>query len=163
MWVADGGMSAVGGALVEDVALARHLADRGRRVAMLDGSSLLTVRMFESLADTWTGWGRSVALPGVEPLPRQLRQVAELAVTQAGPLLRLAVRRGDPLDVMLIACRLGTLVGTRRAYTRRDGAYWLSPLADVPAVARLLVGVIRPANSWRGRTYPIVRRPTASM
>ena len=70
-----GGMLPVAGQVVEDVALARHLAGREWRVAMLDGHQLLTTRMYESLADTWRGWGRSLALPGEAK-----------AVALAGPL-----------------------------------------------------------------------------
>ncbi|MFK8022821.1 MAG: glycosyltransferase family 2 protein, partial [Ilumatobacter sp.] len=66
-----GGMDVVRGEIVEDIALARRLAAMGRSVGFLDASELLSVRMFESLDDTWSGWGRSLALPGVESLSRQ--------------------------------------------------------------------------------------------
>ena len=47
------------GEVVEDIALARRLANDGWSVGFLDAADLLTVRMFESLGDAWTGWGRS--------------------------------------------------------------------------------------------------------
>jgi dolichol-phosphate mannosyltransferase len=50
--------------------------------------------------------------------------------------------------------RLGTLAGTRRAYTRNDAAYWTSPLADVLAATAIARGIARRGRqTWRGRTY----------
>jgi dolichol-phosphate mannosyltransferase len=149
-----GGMGPVRGEVVEDIALARHLATEGRRVGFLDASELLTVRMFESFADVWSGWGRSLALPGVEARDRQLVDLAVIVFAQALPLPRLLLRRGDLLDVGLLALRLGTLAGTRRAYTRTDAPYWLSPLADPLAAVAVARGIARRGRqTWRGRTY----------
>jgi dolichol-phosphate mannosyltransferase len=92
----------------------------------------------------------------------RIMQVADmftLLVTQALPLPRLLVGRADPLDLVLLAMRAGTLVGTARAYDRTDLAYWLSPTADAAAVLRVVWGAVRPARSWRGRTYPRPARP----
>ncbi len=149
------GMAPVAGEVVEDVALARHLAARGARVGFLDGSDLLTVRMFESLGDTWRGWGRSLALPGVESGRRQLVDLAVVVLAQALPIPRLLAGRADALDLVLVAARLGTLAGTRPAYARIDSAYWLSPLADLPAAAAIALGIRRGTRqTWRGRHYP---------
>lgn len=151
--LAADGLLPVAGEVVEDVALARHLAAHGWQVAMLDGPELLTTRMFDDLAATWTGWGRSLALPGVEPVHRQLLDLAVVLVAQVLPLPRLLLRRGDLLDVVLAIARLGTLAGTAQAYERRRLAYWLSPTADVPAAVALGFGIVRRRRSWRGRTY----------
>ena len=149
-----GGMSLVAGDVVEDIALARRLAADGWRIGFLDAADLLTVRMFESLGDTWTGWGRSLALPGVETRSRQLFDLSVVLLAQALPLPRLLLRRGDVIDVALLANRLGTLVGTRTAYDRADAAYWLSPFADLVSVAAIARGIARRgAQTWRGRTY----------
>jgi dolichol-phosphate mannosyltransferase len=159
--LAVGGMAPVAGEVVEDVALARHLAEVGWAVAMLDGADLLTTRMFVDLGDTWRGWARSLALPGVEPLPRQLIDLAVLVLAQALPGLRLLTRRADLVDVVLLATRLGTLAGTGSAYElpsrAQQVAYAASPLADPLAVAAVATGVARPLfgrrHIWRGRTY----------
>ena len=148
-----GGMSSVRGEVVEDVALARHLARSGWRVGFLDAADLLSVRMFESVGDTWRGWGRSLALPGVETRPRQLLDLAVIVLAQALPLPRLLAGRGDALDAALLAVRLGTLNGTRSAYERADAAYWLSPLADPVSAAAIGRGIVRRTQTWRGRTY----------
>ncbi len=153
-FLAAGGMSLVSGEVVEDIALARRLATDGWPVGFLDAADLLTVRMFESLGDAWTGWGRSLALPGVEPPARQAFDLAVVLLTQALPLPRLLLGRGDVIDLVLLANRLGTLVGTRTAYDRVDAAYWLSPLADIGAVAAIARGISRRGrHTWRGRTY----------
>ncbi len=153
-FLAAGGMEPVRSEVVEDLALARRMAADGRRVGFLDASELLDVRMFESLGDTWRGWGRSLALPGVEPRNRQLLDLAIVVLAQVLPIPRLFMRRGDAIDVVLASVRLGTLVGTRRAYGRTDGAYWLSPFADPIAAAAIAGGIARSGRqTWRGRSY----------
>lgn len=158
VWRGAGGMNPVAGELVEDVSLVRHLARTGHRVAFLDAAEMLTVRMYEDAADTWRGWGRSLALPGVEPAARQWRDLVMLALAQVLPLWRILLWRADLVDLCLAAMRLGTLVGTRRAYTparnRAEAAvYWLSPAADTVALAAVAKGIVRPRQMWRGRTY----------
>ena len=149
-----GAMQTVRGEVVEDIALARRMAHDGARVGFLDAGEMLKVRMFESLGDTWRGWGRSLALPGVEPRRRQLFDLAVVLLAQALPLPRLVLRKADFVDVVLLALRFGTLAGTRTAYSRVDVAYWLSPLADVPAAVTIARGIFRRGpHSWRGRTY----------
>lgn len=149
-----GGMSVVAGEVVEDIALARRLATDGWRVGFLDAADLLTVRMFESLGDTWTGWGRSLALPGAESRSQQVADLAVVLLAQALPLPRLLLGRGDVIDLVLLANRVGTLVGTRTAYDQADAAYWLSPLADLGAATAIARGIARRgAQTWRGRTY----------
>ncbi len=151
--LAAGGMHPVASAVVEDVALARHLAGAGWVVAMLDGADLLSTRMYDDLAGTWRGWGRSLALPGVEPVHRQLLDLAVVLVAQVLPLPRLLSRRGDALDVVLALARLGTLGGTARAYESPGVGFWLSPTADVPAAVALTMGIARRRRTWRGRSY----------
>jgi dolichol-phosphate mannosyltransferase len=153
-FLADGAMERVRNDVVEDLALVRRVAMDGRRVGFLDASDLLTVRMFESFQDVWTGWGRSLALPGVEPRRRQLFDLGIVVLTQVLPLPRLLLRRGDLVDVVLAATRIGTLFGTRRAYDRVDVAYWASPLADPIAAVAIARGIARRGRqTWRGRRY----------
>jgi dolichol-phosphate mannosyltransferase len=153
-FLAAGGMEPVRGEVVEDLALARRMATDGHAVGFLDASDILTVRMFESFGDAWHGWGRSLALPGVEPRHRQLVDLAIVVLTQVLPIPRLVVGRGDVVDVVLALTRIGTLVGTRRAYERTDAAYWLSPLADPVAAAAIARGIARRGRqTWRGRSY----------
>jgi dolichol-phosphate mannosyltransferase len=147
----------VSGETIEDVALVRRLAAKGWSVALLDGSDMLTVRMFESFADTWNGWGRSLSLASVDPLPRIVGHCLVLAVVQVAPLWMLVGGVSTPVSLTLVAVRIGTLFGMRRAYVHRGVWYWLSPFADVVAVIALVRGVfnrlVGRAATWRGRTY----------
>jgi dolichol-phosphate mannosyltransferase len=153
-FLAAGGMEPVHSEVVEDLALARAMATDGQLVGFLDARELLTVRMFESFGDAWRGWGRSLALPGVEPGRRQLIDLAIVVLTQVLPIPRLVLGRGDVVDVVLALTRIGTLVGTRRAYERTDAAYWLSPVADPVAAAAIARGIARRGRqTWRGRSY----------
>jgi dolichol-phosphate mannosyltransferase len=149
---AAGAFASVAHHTVEDVALVRAMATAGQRVGYLDASSLLTVRMYETAGEAWHGWGRSLALPGVDPRWRQLAGLGTVALTQAAPLARLLARRADVLDLVLLTIRLGTLAGTAPAYRRRGVAYWLSPLADVVAVGALVRSTVASPRAWRGRT-----------
>ena len=150
--VAAGGFAPIGHHTVEDVALVRAMATAGFRVGSLDASDLLTVRMYESASEAWRGWGRSLALPGVDGRARRLTNLAVVALTQAAPLVRVVARRADVLDALLLLVRVGTLAGTARAYTRRGVFYWLSPLADVVAVAALVRSTVVTPRAWRGRS-----------
>jgi dolichol-phosphate mannosyltransferase len=148
-----GGFEPVAGSVVEDVALARHLADIGRRVDLLDASALLNVELYESFGATWSGWGRSIGLPGVESRGRQLCDVVTLALTLPLPMLRLVSGRADPIDVVALATRIGALAGTKTAFTRRDASYWLSPLGDLVAVGAVTKSILARTHTWSGRTY----------
>ncbi len=154
-WFLDqGGLELVKHDVVEDVALTRRLASLGWRVGFLDAGDLLTVRMFESFGDAWRGWGRSLALPEVEPRRRQIFDLAVIVLAQVLPIPRLVLRRGDAIDIALAAARFGTLVGIRRAYTRTDVAFWTSPAADSLAAVAIARGIMRRRRQiWRGRAY----------
>jgi dolichol-phosphate mannosyltransferase len=148
-----GGLAPVRDQVVEDVALARHLASCGWRVALLDGCDIVAVEGYGSIAATWRGWGRSLGLPGVEPVWRRAAHLSVLALTTGALLPRLLARRADAVDLVVLALRAGLLVGTAGAFRPRGAAYWLSPLADGAAVACLGAGLVRPQRTWRGRRY----------
>jgi dolichol-phosphate mannosyltransferase len=149
-----GGYRHSAAALTDDAAQARALARAGWRVAFHDGGELISVDMHDSLAETWREWGRSIALPGVTRAPWQALDVAVVWLTLGAPPLRLLARRAGPLDVGLLALRAAMTAALAPSYARRGAAYWLSPLADPLAAARLTWSALRPARRWRGRTYP---------
>jgi dolichol-phosphate mannosyltransferase len=151
---AAGGFRPIAHHTVEDVALVRTMATAGFAVGSLDAGPLLDVQAYESATDAWLGWGRSLALPGVDGPARRVGALTMLGVTQVLPLLRLVARRGDALDIALVAIRLGTLAGTARAYRQRGVAYWLSLLADPIAVAALVRSTFGRPRRWRGRAAP---------
>jgi dolichol-phosphate mannosyltransferase len=150
---AEGGFAAARDRMTDDVALARALRARGWGVAVHDAGDLLEVRMYESLAETWREWGRSIAMPDVTAPGWQAADVAVVWLAMALPLPRLLAGRGTALDRVLVAVRLVLHAALARAYRSRGAAFWVAPLADLAAAVRLTVSAVRPLRVWRGRTY----------
>jgi dolichol-phosphate mannosyltransferase len=151
--IAGGGWARVRHSLVEDVALAREWRRDGRTTGFADGADVLEVRMYDSAAETWHGWGRSLMGPGATEPWWQALDVLTLWVALALPLPRVLLRRASLVDWLLVAVRWALLPGLTRAYKSPGVGFWLSPLADVPVAVRLTWSVLRPARSWRGRSY----------
>jgi dolichol-phosphate mannosyltransferase len=147
--------------LVEDIALARYVAGIGWNVGFLDAAELLTVNMHTDARDAWKGWGRSLPLGGVASSREQAAGLAVVSLAMALPMVRLLTRRADKLDAVALLMRVGTLVGTKRAYDRVSPFYWLSPLADPLVAVRLTQSTLRPERTWRGRTYDAPTAPPA--
>jgi dolichol-phosphate mannosyltransferase len=145
----------------EDVTAARALAAAGGRVGFYEGNA--EVRMYDSWRDCAANWPRSLTLrdhftSGAQTWPA----LADVLFAQALPLptlvLLLVAGDGIPglrlartLALGLVMVRLGVLAGTRRAYPGVSLAYWLSPLADLPALALLVRSALRRRHRWRGR------------
>jgi dolichol-phosphate mannosyltransferase len=151
--LAAGGYRRAAGHMTDDAAQARGLAADGWRVGFRDASALLEVKMHDSAAEVWREWGRSLALPGVEPRAWQAADVAVVWLAMGLPVLRALAGRPRPLDLALLAVRCALLAGLRGTYARRGAAFWLSPLADPATAACLTLAVLRPRREWRGRTY----------
>ena len=149
----NGWCERVRGSVIEDVALVRMLVAEGKQVEMFDGTTLLTVQMFDGFADTWRGWGRSLSLTGVDSHRRQAGDAAITAISVVAPLWLVFGGVATPLTMLLFAVRLGTLVGARRVYERAGVGYWLSPLVDLLAWVVVLRGIVAPSRHWRSRQY----------
>ncbi len=146
----------------EDVTTARVLARHGGRVGFYEGDAV--VRMHDSWRDCAANWPRSLTLRDGFVTPAKLAlALTGLLLAQALPLptllalafLRARVPFGGVafgICLGLVMMRLGVLAGTRRAYVRPPLWYWLSPLADLPAVALLIASALRRTHTWRGRT-----------
>lgn len=156
-----GYLEAVRGDLIEDVALARWLQQNGSNVAVVDASELLTVRMFETFGSTVSGWGRSLSMASLQSRKVSGFHLVSLATSQVLPPVFIVTGLAPIAGGFLLALRIGTLFGTKRAYVNRGVGYWLSPAADVIAWAVVLVGTIRhfvgADVSWRGRSYRVRR------
>jgi dolichol-phosphate mannosyltransferase len=145
----------------EDVTVARVLASAGGRVGFYEGDAV--VRMHASWRDCAANWPRSLTLRDAFVSPARLGlALTELLLAQALPLPTLLVLvalggrvpygpAATALALALVAMRIGVLAGTRRAYVRPPPSYWLSPLADLPAVALLVRSALRRRHVWRGR------------
>ena len=106
----------------------------------------------------WSGWGRSIGLPGVEPRLRVAADAAVLLVTMSVPFWRLLRRSADLLDLVLAAARIGSLAGMRSAYRSAGLGYWCSPLADPVAVAAVAWSAGRRSVVVRGRRLAVGAR-----
>jgi dolichol-phosphate mannosyltransferase len=148
-----GGFGRVPEKMTDDVALVRSLAADGWRIAFVDGSRLISVRMHTSLPEVWREWGRSLSMQDVTSPGWLALDLLVVWLAMAGPLPRLLARRGTPVDAVLAAARVALLPATAPVYARRGPAYWLSPLADPVAALDLTLAALRPRRTWRGRTY----------
>lgn len=162
-----GGYAPARDSFCDDVTLARHLARLGARVGFLDGSRLLLVRAYASAGEMWREWGRSFDLKDASTPARQALDVALVLLAQGLPLPLLAgllatgaARAGGALGALaavnaaLVAVRLLVTVALRGSYAERGAPFWLSPLADPLAAARLVLSSVRRPRRWRGREYP---------
>jgi dolichol-phosphate mannosyltransferase len=152
-----GGFQALRASLCEDVTLARLAARAGSEVGFYEADGLIDVAMYADWRDAWRNWPRSLATrDALFGAPGWLGLLEALLV-QALPLPLLLARwptgAGRRLNLLLLAVRLGMLVGMARAYPARPWTYWLSPVLDVPAVLALWRSALLCRHAWRGRTY----------
>ncbi len=162
-----GGYERVKASFAEDVSLARHLAQRGVRVGFLDGALLYRVRAYSGLPQMWREWGRSLDLKDATNALRQAWDAVFVLLAQ-GLQLPLIIALGVwwsaiPMSAartllvvataVLLALRWSLLLGIAPSYERRGVTWWLSPLADLAAAARLLWSSVRRPTRWRSREY----------
>lgn len=148
-----GGFGPVSASLVEDLALARHLAADGHAVAFLDATRIITVDGYGGASATMRGWGRSLSLREVTPVPALVADLAVVWSSMALLLPRLLRGRADGIDLAALALRLGVVAATAPAFRNRGVPIALAPLADLPVAVWLTVNAVRPSTRWRGRDY----------
>lgn len=169
------GYQAAATSFCDDVTLARHAAAQGAKVGFWDGTRLLKVRMYEGMAETWREWGRSLDLKDAAPAAQVWWDWMFLALVQGLPWVLVpglgALQHVAPaswslaLQILLIVntglifMRLGMQAAVASAYDLKGApgawAFWLSPLADLAAVARIGLSSLRRPTQWRGRQYPV--------
>lgn len=156
-----GGFTVARASLCEDVTLARALAAAGWPVGFYESDSLVSASMYANGWEAFTNWTRSLPMRDRLAAWPSLVGLAEVALAQALPMplvwLLAGRRRGRVgqwllrVNIILLATRLGVLVGTSRAYPRRPWTFWLSPLVDVPVAIQLWRSVLQRRHAWRGR------------
>jgi dolichol-phosphate mannosyltransferase len=171
------GYTCAASSFCDDVTLVRLAARRGFKVGFLDGADVISVRMYEGLAETWHGWGRSLDLKDSISRGQLWSDLWLLVSTQALPvpllLAALALFNGYSwaevgsrmlggaiaLNVLLFIIRLGMQAAVAGSYDWTQSAvsrslfFWLSPLADPLAVTRIVLSAFQRSIQWRGRTY----------
>lgn len=168
------GYQAASSSFCDDVTLARYAATQGAKVGFWDGTRLLKVRMYEGMTETWREWGRSLDLKDAAPAAQIWWDWLFLALVQGLPWVIVpgvfAVRQLLPaawslalqllliVNASLLLVRLGMQAAIASAYDLKGApgawAFWLSPLADLAAVARIGISSLRRPTQWRGRQYP---------
>jgi dolichol-phosphate mannosyltransferase len=169
-----GGYAPARASFCDDVTLARHLAAHGAHVGFLDGSKIIQVSAYVSLAEMWREWGRSFDLKDATPMWRRWLDVALVWSAQALPLPMLIAlgavlasmgwpAANNPQAMLLkalllvnasaLAVRLMMLVALRGSYAERGWPFWLSWLSDIAAAWRLTLSTARTPTRWRGRQY----------
>ena len=161
--LAHGGYAQVRGSFAEDVSLVRHLARRGARVGFLDGRLLYDVRSYDSAAQMWREWGRSIDLKDATTPARQLTDLLFLVLVQGLPLpiVVAALASGSGawrplllLNAALLGVRWLLTAAVAPSYAERGMSFWLNPFADPVAVVRVIVSSLRRPRMWRTRAYP---------
>ncbi len=152
------------------------------RVGFHDGSRIIQVRAYVSLAEMWREWGRSFDLKDATPTWRRWVDVALVWSAQALPLplvlllLTVAAFGGAQstgsnrmlLEALLLVnasallVRLMMLVALRGSYAERGWSFWFSWLSDIAAAWRLTLSTARTPTRWRGRQYDTLLTDGAS-
>ena len=150
------------GSFCDDVTLARNIAAEGFKVGFLDGSLVLSVRMYEGMVETWQEWGRSLDLKDASPTFQVGSDLWLLSVTQGLPLLVLLgyLLFGLPisismsakfllfgLNLFLLLIRFALLLAIAPSYDfSKAQASWLfllSLLASSLAVLQIFLSAIK--------------------
>ncbi len=175
------GYTCAASSFCDDVTLVRFAARRGFKVGFLDGADVISVRMYEGLAETWNGWGRSLDLKDSISKGQLWSDLWLLVSTQALPVLVLSAALlllnlyswdelgsrvfggAIALNAFLFMVRLGMQVAVAGSYDWAESSeeswggrslfFWLAPLADPLAVLRIVLSAFQNSIQWRGRTY----------
>lgn len=146
--------------LCEDITIVRRLADCGEPIGFYEADGLVEVSMYRDWRETWDNWPRSLPMRDQYFGWREAVGLFGIFLVQALPLplFILSIIFALPLWLQLLSgflvlTRLGVLVGMARAYPQKPWSYWLSPLADLPVVLRIIQFTLRRRHQWRGRAY----------
>jgi dolichol-phosphate mannosyltransferase len=147
--------------ICEDITISRCIVSAGFPTGFYEAEAgLVRTAMYADWRETWNNWPRSLCMRDLYFGWRDGMKLAEIAFVQALalPLFASALLLQSP--AWLIAAtgswtllRLGVLGGARRAYPERPWSYWLSPLADLPVVVKIIADALKRRHSWRGRRY----------
>jgi dolichol-phosphate mannosyltransferase len=164
------GYSTAKNSFCDDVTLARYIAAQGFKVGFLDGGKVIKVRMYEGMAETWTEWGRSLALKDASSPSKLFQDCWLLLAVQGLPLLSVMIGSLMPteslviqiwlaLNWFLVIIRVALLAAIAPSYdwTKTPPLYGLffllSPLADPLAFVRIIISALSRPKRWRGRDY----------
>lgn len=158
------GHRAISSALVDDFALAKHMRSNGYRVALADGSSMVSCRMYHSTREVWDGFSKNILL-GLQTSSSEKRpQWWSLAFAWGYasvfvlPFFFLFTPYRIPAAIMI--CWLGSLRTVVSKHFRRP----LTEVAATPLAAwgvmalglNALISRLRGKRiAWKGRNYSL--------
>jgi len=158
---AVGGHAAIGGDLLEDVALARAVKRSGRKIFFRFGGDAVRTRMYRSFGQLREGWTKNLALLFPSPLRLGLLRSMEFGLIVGSGVVagRLAAKdRAGAAIAMGLVCAV--LYGLFLLRIRKAHLSWVSnalAVAGLPMFSYLLLrskvahreGMV----SWKGRQY----------
>jgi dolichol-phosphate mannosyltransferase len=146
--------------LCEDITIVRRLAECSQAIGFYESDGLVDVTMYNHWRETWNNWPRSLPMRDQYFGWREVVGLIGILLVQALPLpvFLLGIILPVPLWLLILSAflfmmRVGVLFGLARAYPTKPWPYWLSPLADLPVILRLIQFALRKRHHWRGRTY----------
>ena len=87
----------------------------------------------------------------VQALPLPLLLITAYIVGAGNHTLSLIALLG--INLFLVLLRWGMLIAIASSYAGFSLFFWLSPLADILAVARIFLSSLSKPKRWRGRVY----------
>ncbi|MBV9391487.1 MAG: glycosyltransferase [Verrucomicrobia bacterium] len=153
-----GGHRAVRDHLVEDVALARLVAEQtaqGMRLINCDGTRLIKCRMYRSFGQMWEGFTKNVRPVFEGNTFGFLVAILLQAIVFVFPFLAVALRPGPATS-----CEIAILYAIRIAAALRYGTSWLSVILHPIGYALALIIALNSLRqtsghgvTWKGRLY----------
>lgn len=157
--------------LVDDRDLARVVKEQGYKLHLVDGSGLVSVRMYRSLGEIWRGWRKNAYLGNRGGLAFFILQLIGLPIISIVPFLLplLALlartRRKDSIDPAeaqaASALELTSLLAYRTWLNKQLHVSWYYTLSH-PLAGAIFEGILarsswliltRTGVDWRGRQY----------
>ncbi len=159
-----GGHESVRLEVVEDMMLAKRAKKMGFRLLAAEGKTLLSLRMYHSLAEIWAGWRKNLFLALKRSVPRTLYYAAVLVVFLTTPWVLLAANLiagsgwlGTGTAVCGVAVSLAASFKLCRELKMGLANALLFPLGALVAAAIMLNSMAQALlwrrTQWRGRTY----------
>jgi hypothetical protein len=164
---AAGGFTTVQDAVLEDVAFARALKAKGKKVRLADMRALVSTRMYTSLREIADGFGKNAVPLLGGPAQAVVAGAVALVVATLPPVAFVVAAATGQLSLALPAALVFGLTMSMQASMRMqlDSPIW--PVAVLPLAyggvfliilrssLRVLVGGV---VTWRGRRYRASRR-----
>ncbi len=167
---AVGGHAAIGGSLLEDVALAKKVKQSRRRIFFRYGGDAVRTRMYRSFAQLREGWTKNLALLFASPVQIALLRLLEFVLIAGSATLAVVAIAEGRVRVGIVLCLLALVLYAflmkriRQAHFPR-GANALS-LFGLPIFSYLLlrsaISYKRGRVNWKGRRYDPAGKLTAA-